>query len=263
MARSDKVETVAQLEEHFSSAVATVLTEYRGLTVQNLKQLRRNLGQDATYAITKNTLTQIAARQAGIDGLDDYLVGPTAIAFITGDIATVAKGLRDFAKEHPALVLKAGFLDGNVLDAEAVKKLADLEPRDVLLAKMAGALKANLSKAVYLFAAPMSKAARTFAALHDAAAENPALLAGGAPAPVAPAPVAEPAETSPAPVAEQAPQALEAEASPATSAQPEAATDAADAADTPEAAPVAATTEAADAAEPTAAADAAAITPAA
>ena len=258
MARSDKVETVAQLEEHFSSAVATVLTEYRGLTVHNLKQLRRNLGQDATYAITKNTLTQIAARQAGIDGLDDYLVGPTAIAFITGDIATVAKGLRDFAKEHPALVLKAGFLDGNVLDAEAVKKLADLEPRDVLLAKMAGALKANLSKAVYLFAAPMSKAARTFAALHDAAAENPALLAGGAPAPVA-----EPTETSPAPVAEQAPQALEAEASPATSAQPEAATDAADAADTPEAAPVAATTEAADAAEPTAAADAAAITPAA
>ncbi|MDR0990044.1 MAG: 50S ribosomal protein L10, partial [Propionibacteriaceae bacterium] len=137
MARSDKVQTVAELQEQFSGASAAVLTEYRGLAVQDLKQLRRSLGDNATYAITKNTLTQIAARQAGIEGLDEYLTGPTAIAFITGDVATVAKSLRDFAKDNPALVMKAGLLDGKVLDADSVKKLADLESREVLLSKLA------------------------------------------------------------------------------------------------------------------------------
>jgi len=233
MARSDKVETVQELSGHFASSSAAVLTEYRGLSVKALKQLRRNLGDDATYAITKNTLTQIAARQAGIDGLDEYLVGPTAIAFITGDIATVAKGLRDFAKEHPALVLKAGFLDGHVLDADAVKKLADLESRDVLLAKMAGALKANLSKAVYLFAAPLSQAARAFGALHEARVEGQVPQTQAAP---------EAQEAQDAPEAPVAPAASEAEASPASAGEPVTATEAADAAQ-PTTAAEAATTE--------------------
>jgi large subunit ribosomal protein L10 len=176
MARPDKTAAVAELTEQFNTAAATVLTEYRGLTVKNLKELRRSLGEDATYAVTKNTLTTIAARKAGIDGLDESLTGPTAIAFIHGDVATVAKGLRDFAKAHPLLVIKGGVMDGRVLDADAVKKLADLESREVLLAKLAGAMNGNLVKAVGLFAAPLSQAARVMDALKSQK------LAGDAPA---------------------------------------------------------------------------------
>ena len=178
MARPDKAAAVAELKEAFSSSNAAVLTEYRGLTVKSLKALRRALGEDATYAVAKNTLTQIAAREAGIEGLDEQLTGPTAIAFINGDVATVAKGLRDFAKDNPLLVIKGGVMDGRVLGADEVKKLADLESREVLLAKLAGALQANLSKAVYLIAAPLSQAARAFGALETAAEENPALIGG-------------------------------------------------------------------------------------
>ncbi len=176
MARPDKAAAVAELAQQFSSSAAAVLTEYRGLSVKDLKELRRSLGEDATYAVTKNTLTMIAAREAGIDGLDEKLTGPTAIAFIRGDIATVAKGLRDFAKANPLLVIKAGVMDGRVLDADSVKKLADLESREVLLAKLAGAFNGNLAKAVGLFAAPLSQAARTLAALQN---QKPA---GAAPA---------------------------------------------------------------------------------
>lgn len=165
MARPDKAAAVAELTSNFNDATATVLTEYRGLTVAELQELRRSLGADATYAVTKNTLTKIAAREAGIEGLDDSLAGPTAIAFIRGDVATVAKGLRDFAKAHPLLVIKGGVMDGRVLDADAVKKLADLESREVLLAKLAGAMNGNLAKAVGLFAAPLSAAARAMNAL--------------------------------------------------------------------------------------------------
>lgn len=183
MAKPDKAAAVAELREHFASSNAAVLTEYRGLTVKRLKELRRALGENATYAVTKNTLTKIAAVQAGITGLDEQLTGPTAIAFIRGDVATVAKGIRDFAKANPLLVIKGGVMDGRVLDAEAVKKLADLESREVLLAKLAGALKGNLSKAVSLFAAPLSQAARVLGALEQAAAENPALIGGAGVAP--------------------------------------------------------------------------------
>lgn len=165
MAKPDKAAAVAELTQAFNTATATVLTEYRGLTVKDLKELRRSLGEDASYAVTKNTLTKIAAREAGIDGLDESLTGPTAIAFIRGDVATVAKGLRDFAKAHPLLVIKGGVMDGRVLDADAVKKLADLESREVLLAKLAGAMNGNLAKAVGLFAAPLSQAARVMDAL--------------------------------------------------------------------------------------------------
>ena len=176
MARPDKAAAVAEITEQFASSDAAVLTEYRGLTVKALLELRRALGENATYAVTKNTLSRIAAKQAGIEGLDEHLTGPTAIAFIRGDVATVAKGIRDFAKANPLLVIKGGVMDGRVLDADAVKKLADLESREVLLAKLAGAMKGNLSKAAGLFAAPLSQAARALAALE---AQK---LAGEAPA---------------------------------------------------------------------------------
>lgn len=182
MARPDKAATVAELTEAFNTASAAVLTEYRGLTVKDLKELRRSLGADATYAVTKNTLTMIAAREAGIDGLEDTLTGPTAIAFIRGDVATVAKGLRDFAKAHPLLVIKGGVMDGRVLDADAVKKLADLESREVLLAKLAGAMNGNLAKAVGLFAAPLSQAARVFEALKSQKPAGDAPATDAAPA---------------------------------------------------------------------------------
>ncbi|WP_232549028.1 50S ribosomal protein L10 [Propioniciclava soli] len=178
MARPDKAAAVEELKESFTSANAAVLTEYRGITVAGLQELRRSFANDATYAIAKNTLTQIAARDAGIEGLEEYLTGPTAIAFITGDVATVAKGLRDFAKDNPHLVIKGGVMDGRVLGADEVKKLANLESREVLLAKLAGAMQANLSKAVYLIAAPLSQAARVLGALEQAAGENPSLIGG-------------------------------------------------------------------------------------
>ncbi|MDO5699814.1 MAG: 50S ribosomal protein L10 [Dermatophilus congolensis] len=196
MARPDKAAAVAELKDAFSTANAAVLTEYRGLTVASIKALRRALGEDATYAVAKNTLTQIAAKEAGIEGLDEQLTGPTAIAFIRGDVATVAKGLRDFAKDNPLLVIKGGVMDGRVLDATEVKKLADLESREVLLAKLAGAMQANLSKAVYLIAAPLSQAARAFGALEQAAGANPALIGGaGEAAAEAAAPEAAPEAT--------------------------------------------------------------------
>lgn len=172
MARPDKAAAVDELKDAFSTAAAAVLTDYRGLTVKDLKTLRRSLGEDATYAVAKNTLTTIAAREAGIEGLDEQLTGPTAIAFIRGDVATVAKGLRDFAKAHPLLVIKGGVMDGRVLDADSVKKLADLESREVLLAKLAGAMNGNLAKAVGLFAAPLSQMARVAAALADQKQSN-------------------------------------------------------------------------------------------
>lgn len=178
MARPDKAAAVAELTDKFSSSAATVLTEYRGLSVKNLQELRRSLGDEATYAVAKNTLTQIAAKQAGIEGLDEQLTGPTAIAFINGDIATVAKGLRDFAKANPSLVIKAGVMDGRVLDAAEVNKLADLESREVLLSKLAGAMRGSLQQAVFLFAAPLAQAARALGALQSAAQDNPSLIGG-------------------------------------------------------------------------------------
>ena len=186
MARPDKAAAVEELKEAFSASNATVLTEYRGITVKGLQQLRRSLGGDASYAVAKNTLTQIAAKEAGIEGLDEQLTGPTAIAFIHGDVATVAKGLRDFAKANPLLVIKGGVMDGRVLDAESVKKLADLESREVLLAKLAGAMNGNLAKAVGLFAAPLSQAARALDALKSQKEAGDAPATDAAPAAEAP-----------------------------------------------------------------------------
>jgi large subunit ribosomal protein L10 len=176
--RPDKAEAVAELVEAFRAASATVLTEYRGLSVKQISELRRALGADTSYTVVKNTLTTIAARDAGLDGLDELLTGPTAVAFVNGDPVEAAKGLRDFAKAHPVLVVKGGVMDGKALSADEIRRLADLESREVLLAKMAGAMLASLSQAVYLLNAPLAQAARLAGALQQKAAEDPSVIGG-------------------------------------------------------------------------------------
>lgn len=183
MAREDKAATVAELAEEFRTSSAAVLTEYRGLTVSQISQLRRSLQGVANYAVVKNTLTKIAAREAGVEGLDALLTGPSAIAFIKGDPVEGAKSLKNFAKDNPLLVLKAGYMDGRVLDASEIKKLADLESREVLLAKLAGAMKASMAQAASLFAAPLSQAARTVEALRVKAESDPSIIGGAGVAP--------------------------------------------------------------------------------
>jgi large subunit ribosomal protein L10 len=183
MARADKVADVAEIAENFRSSTATVLTEYRGLTVAQLKTLRRSLGENASYAVVKNTLTKIAAQEAGVEGLDSLLAGPSAIAFVKGDPVEAAKGLRDFAKANPLLVIKGGYMDGKLLSAAEISKLADLESREVLLAKLAGAMKASLSQAAALFNAPLVQAARTIEALRVKAEADPSVIGGAGAAP--------------------------------------------------------------------------------
>ena len=167
MARPDKAAAVAEVAEKFRGSNAAVLTEYRGLTVAQLKTLRRSLSGNATYAVVKNTLTQLAAKEVGIEGLDADLKGPSAIAFVTGDPVEAAKGLRDFAKANPALVIKSGVLDGRSLTAAEVQKLADLDSREVLLAKAAGAMKAKMAQAACMFNAKTAEAARAIEALRQ------------------------------------------------------------------------------------------------
>lgn len=171
MANPEKAAAVAELTDRFRSANAAVLTEYRGLTVEQLKALRRSIGEHAHYAVVKNTLAGIAAKEAGVDAFDGQLNGPTAIAFIDGDPVETAKGLRDFTKDNPQLLIKSGYLDGKPLTDKDVLALADLESRDVLLAKVAIAAKASLFKAARLFNAPLSKAVRTVDALREKEAE--------------------------------------------------------------------------------------------
>ena len=211
MARPDKAAAVAELTEDFRTANATVLTEYRGLTVTAMKQLRRALGADTKYSVVKNTLTKIAAKDAGVDISDDLLVGPSAVAFIKGDPINAAKSLRDFQKENPFLIIKGGIYEGKSVTPAELMELANLESREVLLAKLAGAMKAS-----------MAKAAATFDALR-------AKMESGAP--VAPAAEA-------APVVEETPaQDAPAEAVAATEETPEVvaevAAEATDAAETP------------------------------
>ena len=183
MARPDKAAAVAEIVEQFNDSAGAVLTEYRGLTVKQLQALRRSLGENANYAVVKNTLTKIAAKEAGVDGVDDLLNGPTAIAFINGDVVEAAKGLRDFAKANPALIIKGGYVDGATMDAAQIAKLADLESREVLLGKLAGAMLASLSQAVYLLNAPLSQMARVAGALQSKAEADPSVLGGaGVPA---------------------------------------------------------------------------------
>ncbi|MGI9195259.1 MAG: 50S ribosomal protein L10 [Candidatus Nanopelagicus sp.] len=204
MATPDKTAAVAEIVEDFRTANATVLTEYRGLSVGLMKQLRRSLGVKNKYSVVKNTLTKIAAKEAGVDLDPALLAGPSAVAFIKGDPIDAAKALRDFAKENPLLIIKGGIFDGKAVTTAEIMQLANLESREVLLAKIAGALKAS-----------MSKAARTFDALRIK-------MEAGAPAPVAAEVVAEAKAEAPvaeavveAPVAQDATPEVVAEAAPA------------------------------------------------
>ena len=202
MARPNKANTVAELADHFRKSNAAVLTEYRGLTVAQLKTLRRSLGSTVTYAVVKNTLTKIAAKDAGVTGVDDLLAGPSAIAFVKGDAVEAAKTIRSFAKENPALVIKGGYMDGKTLSAADVQKIADLESREVLLSKLAGAMKAKQSQAAALFAAPLSKTARALGALQTKLEADPSAAAAAAPAE---APAEAPADEA-APAVDEAPE---------------------------------------------------------
>jgi large subunit ribosomal protein L10 len=185
MARPDKAATVAEIADEFRSSNAAVLTEYRGLSVKQLQELRRALGENATYAVVKNTLTKLAAKEAGVDSFDELLTGPSAIAFVKGDAVEAAKSLRDFARANSPLVIKGGVLDGKPLTPAEIAKIADLESREVLLAKLAGAMLASLNNAVYLLNAPLAQAARLVGALQAKAEQDPSILAGGAGTPAA------------------------------------------------------------------------------
>jgi large subunit ribosomal protein L10 len=195
--RADKVAAVAEMSAAFRDSSAALLTEDRGLTMAQLTELRRTLGNDTTYAVVKNTLTRRAASDAGLSLDEALLTGPTAIAFVSGDPVAAAKGIRDFSRTNPLLVVKGAVLDGRFLSADEVRQLADLESREVLLARLAGAMTASLSQAAALFQAPLSQVARLAAALQDkrAAAEPEAAASAEVPAaeaPTAAAPAATP-----------------------------------------------------------------------
>lgn len=207
MARPDKAAAVAELTEDFKSATATYLTEYRGLTVTSMKALRRSLGPDTKYSVVKNTLTKIAAKNAGVEIADDLLAGPSALAFIKGDAIDAARNMKNFQKENPLLVIKGGIYEGKFVTAAEIMKLADLESREVLLAKLAGAMKGSLAKAARTFdalrikmeagaPAPVAEAAPAA----EAAVETPVVTEDAAPAAEAVAEVA--VEATDAPVAE-------------------------------------------------------------
>jgi len=167
MAKTQKVAAVAEIADQFRGSSAAVITEYRGLSVGQLSKLRTVLGAGSTYAVAKNTLVRRAAADAGVEGLDELFIGPTAIAFVTGEPVDAAKALKTFAKENKALVIKGGYMDGRVLTVIEVDRIADLESREVLLAKLAGAMNGNMSKAASVFNAPVSQMARLAAALQD------------------------------------------------------------------------------------------------
>jgi large subunit ribosomal protein L10 len=211
MARPVKEAAVAELTEDFKSANATYLTEYRGLTVTSMKELRRSLGSDTKYSVVKNTLTKIAAKNAGVDISDDLLVGPSALAFIKGDPIDAARNLKNFQKENPLLVVKGGIYEGKFVTTAEIMQLADLESREVLLAKLAGAMKGSLAKAARIFDALRIK------------------MEAGAPVAAAPAAVVETA----APAVEEAAPAAEAVAEVTEEVVAEVAAEATDAAETP------------------------------
>jgi large subunit ribosomal protein L10 len=195
MARADKATAVADIAEQFKDSTATLITEYRGLTVAHLAELRRSLAGSAIYTVAKNTLIKRAASDAGIEGLDELFAGPTAIAFVRGEPVDAAKAIKTFAKDNKALVIKGGYMDGHPLTVSEIERIADLESREVLLAKLAGAMKGNLAKAAGLFAAPASQMARLAAALQEKkATEAPAPAAEAAPEPASEAPAETPAE---------------------------------------------------------------------
>jgi large subunit ribosomal protein L10 len=226
MARADKVTAVAELTERFQSSSGAVLTEYRGLTVAQIGELRKSLGDNATFSVVKNTLTKIAASDAGVTSeLTDLLTGPSAIAFVHGDVVEAAKGLREFARANPLLVIKGGVLDGKALKPAEISQLADLEPREVLLAKLAGAMKASMAGAAATFAALPSQMARLLGALEQKrAADEPAAEAAPADAALADTAPADAASADTAPAGsgdavEEAASAAEASTEPTATAE--------------------------------------------
>jgi large subunit ribosomal protein L10 len=240
MARPDKAAAVAELTTAFRDSSAAVLTEYRGLSVAELKELRRSLAGNATYNVVKNTLSKIAAREAGLDVLEPMLEGPSAIAFVTGDPVTVAKSLRAFTREHPLLVLKGGVLDGAPLSADDIKKLADLESREVLLAKLAGGFAAPATQLASVLMAPVRQLAQVLGALAAKAAADPNWGGGDGASATEPAPAAQEAAAEASAVEAEAP-----------AAEAAGAAEEAPAAEASEVAPAAETTDEAPAAEST------------
>ena len=188
MAKPEKASAVSELAEDFRTSQATLVTEYRGLSVTSMKALRRTLGSTTKYSVVKNTLTKIAAREAGVPIPDEMLKGPSALAFVKGDPIDAARMLRDFSRENPFLVIKGGIYEGKAVTKEEVMQLANLESREVLLAKLAGAMKGSIAKAARVFDALRIK-----------------LQAGSPAAPAAPAEVAAPVEVVAEAVAEAAP----------------------------------------------------------
>ncbi|WP_215282993.1 50S ribosomal protein L10 [Corynebacterium diphtheriae] len=167
MANPKNTESLAELKNRFADIDSVFVTEYRGLTVAQITELRRALGSDVQYSVAKNTLIKLAAKEAGIEGLDDILTGPTAVAFIKGEAVDAAKAMKKFASENKAFVIKGGYMDGNALSAAQVDAIAELDNRETTLAKLAGAMKGNLAKAAGLFNAPVSQVARLGAALQE------------------------------------------------------------------------------------------------
>jgi large subunit ribosomal protein L10 len=223
MARPVKEAAVAELTEDFKSANATYLTEYRGLTVTSLKELRRSLGSETKYSVVKNTLTKIAAKNAGVDISDDLLVGPSALAFIKGDPIDAARNLKNFQKENPLLVVKGGIYEGKFVTTAEIMQLADLESREVLLAKLAGAMKGSLAKAARIFDALRIKMEAVSGPIADnAKSEVPAQAA-----------TAEVVVETATPVVEEAAPAAEAVAEVTEEVVAEVAAEATDAAETP------------------------------
>ena len=151
MAKPEKASAVSELAEDFRTSQATLVTEYRGLSVTSMKALRRTLGSTTKYSVVKNTLTKIAAREAGVPIPDEMLKGPSALAFVKGDPIDAARMLRDFSRENPFLVIKGGIYEGKAVTSEEVMQLANLESREVLLAKLAGAMKGSIAKAARVF----------------------------------------------------------------------------------------------------------------
>jgi large subunit ribosomal protein L10 len=217
MARPDKEAAVAELTEDFRTATATYLTEYRGLSVTSMKQLRRSLGADTKYSVVKNTLTKIAAKGAGVEISDDLLAGPSAIAFVKGDAIDAARNLKNFQKENPFLVIKGGIYEGKFVTTAEVMKLADLESREVLLSKLAGAMKGSLAKAARVFDALRIKMeAVSGPVANNAVSEVPAqVVSTEVVAEAQAAPVAEATPETPEIVAEVAVEATDAAETPA------------------------------------------------
>ena len=188
MARADRVAAVTELTDRLRESDSVVLTEYRGLSVSQLRALRQSLGDNATFSVVKNTLTKIAVSEVGLqDQLAPLLSGPSAIAFVGGDVVEAAKGLRDFSRDNPALVIKGGVLDGKALTPDEITRLADLEPREVLLARLAGAMTASMSRAAAVFNALPTQVAQLLEALRVQRAEQAGDEGGQEAAPEVPA----------------------------------------------------------------------------